>query len=291
MVTVLSRSGPVADGRGPARWRIDRETLLLRLGSIVGLLVVWAIGSLWIGADIIPGPVAVARRAREVVLHEQFVLNLAVTLTRVLIGLAVSLALAVVLGIGMGLSRAVEQFFDGLVLAGRTMPGLAWALLALMVIGVSGQAPILAVVLSVTPLLTLQIWEGTKDLDGELFEMAKVFGVGRTRQLREVVVPAVLPGIVGGAKLGLALSWKVTVLAELFGVTSGVGYEINRNFQIFSLDGVLAWAILFALVMAVIEYGVIGPVHRRLTRWRGPTGRRDVLGAPVPGDTEMVAAT
>jgi NitT/TauT family transport system permease protein len=244
------------------------EPAALRLASVVCLLALWWIVSRWVGEDIIPGPAAVWERFVHVILHEDFALNLTATLARVLIGLALSLTVATMLGIAMGLNTSLERFFDGLVLGGRTMPGLAWALLALMVIGVSGRAPILAVVLAVSPLLTLQIWEGTKALDRDLFEMSRVFGVGRFRQLRQVIIPAILPSIVGGAKLGLALSWKVTVLAELFGVTSGVGYEINRNFQMFSLDGVLAWALSFALVMAIIEYGLIAPVYSWLTRWR-----------------------
>ncbi|MGH3383132.1 MAG: ABC transporter permease [Nocardioidaceae bacterium] len=244
------------------------EPLTYRVAALVVALSGWWLLSHWIGTDIIPGPSTVGERLVHVVMHEDFVVHMISTLARVLVGLGLSLLVATFLGIGMGLSKGVERFFDGLVLGGRTMPGLAWALLAVMVIGVSGRAPILAVVLAVSPLLTLQIWEGTKALDRDLFQMAKVFGAGRGQQLREVVIPAILPSIVGGAKLGLALSWKVTVLAELFGVTSGVGYEINRNFQVFSLDGVLAWALLFALVMATIEYGLIAPLYSRLTRWR-----------------------
>lgn len=244
------------------------EPILLRLAAIVGAIAIWWAAAVWIGTDIIPTPDTVGKRLVNVVLYEDFTIHMTATVSRVCIALVVSLGVATLLGIGMGLSRGVERFLDGLILGGRTMPGLAWALLAIMTIGVSGWAPVLAVVLAVSPLLTLQIWEGTKALDRDLFQMARVFGVGRVQQLFQVVVPAILPAIVGGAKLGLALSWKVTVLAELFGVTSGVGYEINRNFQIFSLDGVLAWALAFALFMAVIEYGLIAPLYSWLTRWR-----------------------
>lgn len=244
------------------------EPVVLRLAAAVALLAVWWVSASWVGTDILPLPTAVAERLWSVWLHEDFLANLWVTLVRVVLGLVLSLAVAVVLGIAMGLARGAERFFDGIVLFGRSVPGLAWALLAVMVIGVSGWAPVLAVVLAVAPLLTLNVWEGTRALDRDLFGMARVFRVGRARQFRDVVVPAILPSIAGSAKLGLALSWKVTVLAELFGVSSGVGFEINRNFQIFEIDGVVAWALSFAVVMAVIEYGVIGPIYRRLTRWR-----------------------
>ena len=251
--------------------------VLYRVGALLVLLGAWSAGSLWIGTDIIPQPLTVAARMVDVVLEEEFVRHMSATLFRVIAGLLLSLLVATLLGVVMGLSRSAERFFDVLVLTFRTMPGLAWALLAVMVIGVSGRAPILAVVLAIAPLLTLQIWEGTKALDRDLFRMASVFRVGRRRQFTEVVVPAILPSIVGGAKLGLALSWKVTVLAELFGVTSGVGYEISRNFQIFSLDGVLAWALLFALVMALIDYLLIAPLYTWLTRWRSTSEQLPVI--------------
>lgn len=251
--------------------------LLYRVGALAGLVAAWSAVSLWIGTDILPQPLTVAERMVNVVVEEEFVRHMTATLARVIAGLLLSLLVATVLGVCMGLSRSAERFFDLLVLSFRTMPGLAWALLAVMIIGISGRAPILAVVLAVSPLLTLQIWEGTKALDRDLFRMASVFRVGRRRQFSHVIVPAILPSIVGAAKLGLALSWKVTVLAELFGVNSGVGHEISANFQIFSLDGVLAWALLFALIMAVIEYTLIAPLYSWLTRWRRGSDELPIL--------------
>lgn len=249
------------------------EPVALRLISLGVLFLGWEALSRWLGGGILPGPLAVGQRMLEVVQDEEFSTHLVATTLRVLIGLACALTIATLLGILMGLNRNAERFFDGIILVGRVMPGIAWALLALMVIGVSGRAPIFTVILAVTPLLTIQVWETTKALDADLFRMGRVFGAGKGLMFRQVVVPAVLPSMVGGAKLGLALSWKVVVLAELFGVNTGVGAQINRNFQIFSLDGVLAWALAFGLVMACVEYLVIGPIYSWLTRWRSPNGR------------------
>ena len=277
---------PAAAGR-PSSLAV-LEPVLYRVGALAIFFAAWWALALWVGANILPVPTTLVERLVHVLLHEDFLVHMTASLIRVLVALVISLTVATFLGIAMGLSKSAERFFDGIVLGGRTMPGLAWALLAVMVVGVSDGAPILAVSLAVSPLLTLQIWEGTKALDRDLFRMARVFRVSRQQQFRDVVVPAVLPSIVGGAKLGLALSWKVTVLAELFGVTSGVGYEISRNFQMFSLDGVLAWALSFAAVMALIEYGLIAPVYRRLTRWRGgatapSSGLRRMVFARTPG--------
>ncbi len=273
-VTRQTVTAPTAAGR----WLVGQvQPVALRAVAIGAAIGIWRAAARWIGTDIIPTPAVVGSRLVQVVLGEEFAVHMTATVARVCIGLVASLGIATLLGIGMGLSKSLERFFDGLVLGGRTMPGLAWALFAVMTIGVSGWAPVLAVVLAVTPMLTLQIWEATRALQRDLFEMARVFGVSRARQLGQVVVPAILPSVVGSAKLGLALSWKVTVLAELFGVTSGVGAEINRNFQMFALDGVLAWALAFALVMAAIEYGLIAPMYAWLSRWRRSSRGTTVL--------------
>lgn len=279
MTQLSERAAPAPPGVRRGRSRpAALEPVLYRVGAlIVFFAALWGLAS-WVGTTILPTPLMIGKRLVNILLHEDFLRHMTASLTRVIVALLISLLLATFLGVAMGLSRSAERFFDGIVLGGRTMPGLAWALLAVMIVGVTSGAPVLAVVLAVVPLLTLQIWEGTKALDRDLFRMARVFGVPRGRQFREVVVPAILPSIVGGAKLGLSLSWKVTVLAELFGVTSGVGYEINRNFQMFELDGVLAWALSFAAVMAVVEYGIIAPVYRRLTRWRRPATASSPFG-------------
>jgi NitT/TauT family transport system permease protein len=112
------------------------------------------------------------------------------------------------------------------------------------------------------------MWQGTKSLDRELVEMARVFRASRRALLRDVVLPQLLPFCLAGARLGFALGWKVVVLSEMFGLSSGVGYMINRSFSSYSMDDVLAWTVGFTLVMFAFEYAVMLPIERRLVRWR-----------------------
>lgn len=89
-------------------------------------------------------------------------------------------------------------------------------------------------------------------------------------RLRHIILPELLPYILSGSRLGLSLSWQVVVLSELFGLSNGVGYKINLNFQDFSIAGVMAWTLSFTAIMAVLEFGIISRVESRLTRWRIP---------------------
>lgn len=247
--------------------------LWLRVAAALAVLAVWWLASALISGDVVPSPVATAERLGQLWQDGDFLTHVGHTLRRVALGMLLTVVLAILLGVAMGRSRRAELFFDMPVLVGRTIPGLAWALMAVMVVGLNERAPVLAVVLTATPLVTVQIWEATKALDRDLFGMAQVFRVAPVDRLRHIVLPALAPEVVAGTKLGLSLAWQVVVLAELFGLGNGVGYQINENFSNFDVAGVLAWTLAFSAIMAFIEYGLIGALQRRMTRWRPALSR------------------
>ncbi len=244
--------------RRPAVW-------LLSVGSILAL---WAVIAALFPPTLLPGPVAVGRRLVELMVRGDFWLHLRATIQRVVLGFGIAFVVSVGAGVLMGARRLVESLFEAYVLVGLTIPGLCWAVLAVMWFGITEAAPVFAIVVVVLPMLTLNMWQGTKSLDRDLIEMARVFRASRAALLRDVVLPQLLPFCLAGARLGFALGWKVVVLSEMFGLSSGVGYMINRSFSAYSMDDVLAWTVGFTLVMFVVEYAVMLPLERRLVRWR-----------------------
>ncbi len=256
--------------RRRSRWLVGGG-LWLRLLAAVAVLVGWWMLAIGFPLTGIPSPLATGVRLIAIVSGNGFVTTVLLTLGRVAVGMVVTVTAAMAIGVAMGRSRMVERLLDTFVLVGRSIPALVWALVAVMVAGVNNFAPVLAVFLTATPLVILQVWEASKAMDRDLFDMAAAFGVGRLGRLRRIVLPAVVPSIVAGTKLGLALAWQVVVLSELLGLDTGVGYEIHSAFSNFDLAGVLAWTICFSAIMAFLEYGVIGMLQRRLERWRPKT--------------------
>ncbi|MPZ89291.1 MAG: ABC transporter permease subunit [Nitriliruptorales bacterium] len=268
----------VAGGPAPARepadlraWlggRSRSSNLAIKTTSLALLLALWQLLAIWQGELLFPGPVAVVQRLVGVIAEERFAFHMAQTLLRVGGGLAVSLALAMAVGIPMGLSRPVERFIEPYVLLGLTIPGLAWALIAVMVVGITNWAPVLAIVASTTPMVMLNLWQGAKSLDTDLLQMGTAFRASRALVMRQVVLPQLFPFVLAGTRLGLALAWKIVVLSEMFGLSNGVGYQLSLNFSQFSIAGVMAWTIAFTAVMAAIEFGLLRPIEHRVTRWR-----------------------
>lgn len=244
------------------------SNLTIKAAAIAMLLVVWQLLSVWQGDLLVPSPVAVVERMVEIVREGAFLTHMYATLVRVLAGLAISMLVAVTFGVAMGLFRPVERFFEPYVLLGLTIPGLAWALMAVMAVGISNWAPVLAIVASTSPMVILNIWQGTKSIDTDVVEMGRAFRASRREMLRRVILPQLVPFILAGTRLGLALAWKIVVLSEMFGLSNGVGYQLNLNFTQFSLSGVIAWTLSFTAVMALIEFGLLQPIEKHVTRWR-----------------------
>ncbi len=237
------------------------------LGLVV-LVATWQGVSLFYPPTFLPGPALTFERVAGLVATGEFFRHAGPTLLRVFVGFALALVTGTIVGIAMGARKALESFCEPYILVGLTVPGLAWAVLALMWFGVSETAPIFAIAAVVTPMLAVNMWQGTKAIDRELLDMAHAFHISRPTVVREIVLPQLLPYLLAGGRFGLALGWKVVVLSEMFGLSSGIGYMINRSFSLYSMRDVVAWTIGFTLLMGVVEYGLLRPTERHLLRWR-----------------------
>jgi NitT/TauT family transport system permease protein len=98
--------------------------------------------------------------------------------------------------------------------------------------------------------------------------MCRVYRVDRPRLIKRVIIPTLMPFIMAATRIGFTVAWKVAVLTEVFGASTGIGYQMRYQFGIFSVRGIVAWALLFGIVMLVIEYGCLIPLERYFNRWR-----------------------
>ncbi|MBI4493440.1 MAG: ABC transporter permease [Chloroflexi bacterium] len=261
-------AAPLALAAAPSELREQLIANALRVGGLAALIALWAVGAALLNMRFLPGPLAVFEAMVGIVLSGEFLVHMWHTIYRVVLGFLLAFAAATVLGIAMGAYRRVENLFDFEVLIGLTVPGLCWGIIALIVFGLNELSAISAVFVGVLPILTLNMWEGTKALDKDLIEMAHAFRISRVSIIRWVVLPQLIPYLFAAIRLGLSIAWKLIVVVEMFGLSNGIGYMLNYNFGVFSMAGVLAWTFSFTLVMVVIEFVVLRRIEHRVTRWR-----------------------
>ena len=125
--------------------------------------------------------------------------------------------MGVPIGILMGLYRRAEAVLDVWVMIGLTVPSLCYAIVAFMWFGLNEGAAIIAIGVTAAPSITINIWEGVKNVDTKLVAMARVFEASRPAIVRRVLLPQILPYVMASARFGLGIVWKITVLVELIG--------------------------------------------------------------------------
>jgi NitT/TauT family transport system permease protein len=235
--------------------------------AMLSVIAVWWLLYL-IYPRLLPSPVSTMREAVRLVSDGTFFFHMYQSLRRVFVGSLVAMFLSVGVGIYMGTVVMGERFFQPLVVLGLTIPGLMWALIAVMLFGINEWSPYFAVTVTIFPMLVINIWAGVKALDKELIDMSRVFHFTPWMKISQVIIPQLLPNIFAATRYGLGLAWKVVVVVEMFGTSNGVGYQVMKSYQVFNMEGVIAWTLTFVAAMIVLEYGVINFAERRLTAWR-----------------------
>jgi NitT/TauT family transport system permease protein len=253
---------------------VSPRRMLYRVGFLSTVLVLWWLASTVFFSEVIPPVGDTLRLVWDLLTGAFFYEQLWATGQRVLMGFAIAYVSGMVIGIAMGRSKRVEAFFEMFIIIGTSQPGLFVAMIILVALGLKSSTAIITLGYLATPIVTVSIWQGAKNLDSGLNEVADVFGYNRVSKIRHVIMPQLWSPALAGLRQGLGLTWKYVVMIELIGLNNGVGYQVTRNFQLFDLTAVVAWTICFLAVVLFIEYAVIRTVERRLFSWRDhPTGQ------------------
>ena len=235
---------------------------------MLALLLAWEAGARLIGSRLFPPATAVAAALWQDALHGPLLHNLGVTLLRVAAAFTLAMLLGSLLGVAMGRSPTLNRMLDSLLTGLLNLPALVGIVLIYVWFGLSETTAIAAVALNKLPSTAVTVREGARALDPGLIDMARSFRMGRRATLRHVVLPQLYPYLFGAARSGLALIWKIVLVAELLGRSDGVGFQIQVLFQLFDVTGILAYTLAFILVVQAIEWGLLQPLERRANVWR-----------------------
>jgi NitT/TauT family transport system permease protein len=257
--------------RKAAKRRKWRKLALLAAGW-VAMVLVWDTASLYLPANVLPTPLEVGEEMWEIVEDGDFFEDFLASVGKTFAGFGVAAVAGAPVGYLMGRYTYWRGFFhDGVTVAG-TIPALVYAVMSLIIFGLSDMGPILAVALVSAPYVAINVAEGIRGVDRSLVTMSKAFGRSHRQIRREVFVPTIVPFVFAAVRMSFAVAWKVEALTEVFGGSSGVGFQIRTQYQLFSIRGVLAWMLLFIAFMLVIERLVLRRLENRMLAWR-PTER------------------
>ncbi|HWL48934.1 MAG TPA: ABC transporter permease, partial [Acidimicrobiia bacterium] len=257
-----------------ARWKATAYSLL----GAISFLVVWQLASQYTRTefDLLPSPLEVVSRMGDYIFGNEaegippgwVFVNFWETFRKTLYGFAGALILGVPIGILMGRYRYAKSFFFDFVYLAANVPLIVYAILGLLIFGIGDTGPAFVVGLLVLPVITLNVAAGVEGVDQNLLAMSRSFGLPTQSALRHIVVPSLSPFLFAGSRASFAASWKLAALAETFGGTTGVGVQIRKAFQGFSVTDMLAWMMFFVIFVVVIERMVLMRLERWVFRYR-----------------------
>lgn len=237
--------------------------------SVLGLLALWVAAAFW-GDDpqVLPQPWALIPLWQQEFASGALVTHLLATLVRVLWAFGLAMIVGTTLGLIMGRYAPINRWLDPWLVIFLNLPALVLIVLCYLWIGLTETAAILAVTLNKIPSVATVIREGARALDPQIDAMAQVYRMPLGARLRHVILPQLAPYIAGSARTGVAVIWKIVLVVEFLGRSSGVGFQIHLYFQLFDVAMVLVYALSFIAVMLAVEWLCLQPFERRVRRWR-----------------------
>lgn len=255
------------------------KPILLAIAFPMLLLALWHLATAGRPASLIPPPYDVWQELEDLAFgginddaySRTLLTHLLASISRVYGGFALALLVALPLGMLIGRVPLVRQLIDPTIQILRPIPVTAWLPLAMIIFGLGPRSASFLVFLGAFyPILVNTIF-GVRSVEPRLFEAASMLGCTGSSQFFRVVLPAALPSIFTGMRLGLGFAWVVIVVGEMTGVPTGLGAIIMEARQLSRTEIVIS---------GMIVIGAFGFLSDQLVMW---IGRRLLAWSPSHG--------
>jgi NitT/TauT family transport system permease protein len=220
-------------------------------------------------SPIFPTPWQVVTGALELVEDGTLWEHIGASLFRVGVGFGLAVLVAVPLGLWMGWVGGAYRTFNPIFQMLRPISPIAWIPIAILWFGVGDVSPIFLIFISSVFPMIVQTTSGVHTIERRYLRAAANFGVSRAVLFRQVVIPAVLPEIIIGMRIGIGVAWLVVVAAEMIALRSGLGYLImdSRNAGN-RYDLVIASMIIIGLIGLLLDSSTRLLERLKTVRWR-----------------------
>lgn len=233
------------------------------------LLTAWWVVVVVTGSVIFPTPWQVVTGTVELIENGTLWTHIGASLFRVATGFLLAVVIAVPLGLWMGWVKGAFITLNPLFQILRPISPIAWIPIAILWLGVGNASPIFLIFISSVFPMIVQTISGVHTIERRYLRAAENFGVSRYTLFRRVVIPAVLPQVLVGMRIGLGVAWLVVVAAEMIALRAGLGYLImdSRNAGN-RYDLVIAGMIIIGLIGLLLDGSMRLLEGHKLVRWR-----------------------
>jgi taurine transport system permease protein len=249
----------------------EGSSIVVNLVTVAAILALWWVATHynWIKPLFLPKPEAIWKAFLQAWSgdfdNNTLVGHFAWSMLRVFGAFALAVAIGVPIGIAMGVSRLARGIFDAPIEFYRPLPPLAYLPLMIIWFGIGELSKVLLIFLACLAPVALAARAGVRSASQEQIQAALSMGASRAQVVRHVVVPAALPEILVGLRIGMGVGWTTLVAAEMVAASSGLGQMVLNASNFLRTDVV----ILGIIVIGLVAYG-FEMIMRALEAWLVP---------------------
>lgn len=246
---------------------ISKNNFILFL-SFLFIILIWHILSVYAGYGTgLPSPYETLKELIVTLGKKSTYGSLAITILRGLIGFAIAFVLAFVIGILSGINKGFHIFMKPIILSIRSVPVISFILLLLIWFS-TANVPVIIGVLTMFPILCINIIDGMKNVEKEYIQMCQVFRISRSRRIKDVYIPSMLPFVFTGISNAMGFGWRAIIIGEVLSQPKfGIGATMQISQMFLHVSELIVWTI-FAIIISIIFEKIIRTVEKSIIFWR-----------------------
>jgi sulfonate transport system permease protein len=261
----------MAEKTSRPRRRLD-EYLLVSLVLPVLLIVLWEVAgkSGWLNSSIFPPPSKIFESFLKQIDKGSLQKNILVSLERVALGYLLGSVAGITLGVITGLSRLANRacllIFELL----RPIPIIAWVPVLILWTGIGEQSKIIVIAIGTFWSVLINTTDGIRNVDKKYLEVSRLFMKSRYEMIAKVILPAALPNIFTGLRIGIGAAWLSVIGAELIAASAGLGFLISYSREMSQPSAMFVGVLTIGVIGCLINI-FIRTVEKKLLKWHVET--------------------
>ena len=255
-------------GRGIAQSALTFGALCLPFALPAALLMLWQVATAeaWLSPQILPSPPAVLATLVDLLRSGDIAANFVISLRRIAMGLAIGGSAGLVLGVALGVAPRLEQYLGPSLRAVAQVPSLGWLPFFFLIFGLGETLNYVIIAKACFIPIVLNTSTGIRSIPKPYREVARVLRLRPATLVFRLILPAALPTIFSGVRLGLSHAWIALVVVEMLADTAGIGYLMVWGRTLFQIDVVIAGMFVIGAIGFLMDSG-LRAIERRLRRW------------------------
>lgn len=239
---------------------------LIANGAIAIALIAWWAGARHLPAFVLPGPLDVLRSAFSFVTDPSIGYHALISFVRVAISVAIAMALALALAIAVRAAPLLDGIVERRILTFlNSFPSVGWAILGVLWFKISTPTVLFIQTAIVLPFCLINALAGFRQIDADLDELGMSLTRSPFRRFFKLTLPLIAPFLIAGIRVAYGICWKIALVSELFGASSGLGYLLMRAQSTSDAAMVFACCFVIVAIYSITDALLLKPLARRFS--------------------------